>query len=118
MKTYNLYGAILNCKIKTYNTLFKYIVLRKNKQGKYYIAYRLSNDIWSEHPFHKIRKWPSKRHRAEFGGIQTFSYEMDAKKVMKRILKYSSKYPRRFVLSDWTCLSLILFAIFVVVALI
>lgn len=116
---YNITGTVLNYKIKTYNSTFKYIVLRKNKQGKYYIAYQLTEDIWSEHPFHKILKWPSKRQKKEFGDIQTFSNETDARVVMKRILKHSSNYPRQFVLSDWMSLGLVaLFAFALTIVLI
>ena len=69
---HNISGSILNYKINTYNTIFNYIVLRKNKHGKYYIAYQLSNDIWSEHPFHKILKWPSKPKRRKLEGLEHF----------------------------------------------
>lgn len=108
----NLRGTILNYKIKTYNTTFNYIVLRMNKQGKYYIAYQLFGDIWSEHPFHKILKWPSKRQKKKLGEVQTFSKEIAARVVIERILKNSSNYPRRFVLSDRTYLSIL--ALFVI----
>ena len=117
MKTHNFHnisGSILNYKINTYNTIFNYIVLRKNKQGKYYIAYQLSNDIWSEHPFHKILKWPSKTQKKEIGGIRTFSSEKDAQVVMNQILKYSSNYPRRFVLSDNVYVYFCIFALFII----
>ena len=103
----NLRGTFLNYKIQTYNTTFNYIVLRKNKEGKYYIAYQLFGDLWSEHPFHKILKWPSKRQKKKLGDVQTFSSEIAAKVVIKRILKYSSNYPRKFVLSDCTYLGIL-----------